>query len=173
MTKADLPAIALSVRQPWAWAIIHGGKDIENRSRHAVANGNMKPARICIHASAGMTRDEYEHARELIEQLGVKCPRPDELIRGAIIGTVDVIDVVKEHASQWFYGQTSNDRGLVLRDPRPCDPVSCKGELGYFAWKESAGDRAQALPWMIKWPGAVAAPPAIEAHDPDLFSTGG
>lgn len=22
---------AISVRQPWAWLIIHGGKDIENR----------------------------------------------------------------------------------------------------------------------------------------------
>lgn len=28
----DLPELALSVRQPWAWAIIHAGKDIENRS---------------------------------------------------------------------------------------------------------------------------------------------
>ena len=24
----------LTVRQPWAWAIIHGGKTIENRSRN-------------------------------------------------------------------------------------------------------------------------------------------
>ena len=25
----DLPELALSVRQPWAWAIIYAGKDIE------------------------------------------------------------------------------------------------------------------------------------------------
>jgi hypothetical protein len=25
---------ALTVRQPWAWAIVHGGKDIENRTRN-------------------------------------------------------------------------------------------------------------------------------------------
>lgn len=30
-----LPRKALSVRQPWAWAIIFGGKPIENRSAGA------------------------------------------------------------------------------------------------------------------------------------------
>ena len=27
----------LTVRQPYAWAIIHGGKDIENRTRNIAA----------------------------------------------------------------------------------------------------------------------------------------
>lgn len=36
MTSLDF---ALSVRQPWAWAIIFAGKDIENRSWQAVNHG--------------------------------------------------------------------------------------------------------------------------------------
>ena len=40
------PNKALSVRQPWAWAIIHGGKDIENRVTRAVTMGGMVPATI-------------------------------------------------------------------------------------------------------------------------------
>jgi hypothetical protein len=28
---------ALTVRQPWAWAIIYGGKDVENRRRRSEA----------------------------------------------------------------------------------------------------------------------------------------
>lgn len=36
---ADIPHLALSVRQPWAWAIIHAGKDIENRTWQAVNHG--------------------------------------------------------------------------------------------------------------------------------------
>lgn len=36
----------LTVRQPWAWAIIHGGKDVENRTRNV----------------AGDYRDVDEHA---------------------------------------------------------------------------------------------------------------
>ena len=35
----------LSVRQPWAWAIIHGGKDVENRNWDTKFRG-----RLAIHA---------------------------------------------------------------------------------------------------------------------------
>ena len=31
----------LTVRQPWAWAIIHGGKDVENRVRN-LAGGTLE-----------------------------------------------------------------------------------------------------------------------------------
>ena len=55
----DLPPLALSVRQPWAWAILHGGKVIENRSLGAIRAGNMVPGHICLHAAAGMT-DFYQ-----------------------------------------------------------------------------------------------------------------
>lgn len=41
---------ALSIRQPWAWLILHGGKDIENRSWNTNFRG-----RFLIHAAAGMT----------------------------------------------------------------------------------------------------------------------
>jgi hypothetical protein len=43
---------AISVRQPYAWAIIHGGKDVENRSQRAAFQ--FKPVigeRVLIHAS--------------------------------------------------------------------------------------------------------------------------
>jgi len=65
---ANLPMIALSVRQPWAWAIIHAGKDIENRSWQAVNHGLRQRGRIAIHAAKGMTRDEYEDAANFINR---------------------------------------------------------------------------------------------------------
>lgn len=37
----------LTVRQPWAWAIIHGGKDVENRTRN-IAGDYRGP--VAIHA---------------------------------------------------------------------------------------------------------------------------
>ncbi len=61
-----LPELALSVRQPWAWAIIYASKDIENRSWQAVNHGLRQRGRIAIHASKGMTREEYEDASEFI-----------------------------------------------------------------------------------------------------------
>lgn len=85
----DLPDIALSVRQPCAWAIIHAGKDVENRS--AAEARSMYAARIAIHASKGMTRDEYEDARDFMRSISVECPRPDDLVRGGVIGAVDAL----------------------------------------------------------------------------------
>src|SRR3990167_9411398 len=51
------PMKALSIRQPWAWLILHAGKDIENRGWPTSFRG-----RFLIHASKGMTRAEYELA---------------------------------------------------------------------------------------------------------------
>ncbi len=142
------PSKALSVRQPWAWAIVYGGKDVENRSTFAVSKGDLKPARIAVHASKGMTRDEYECARETMAKLNVECPRPDALVRGAIIGSVIVEAVVKESDSPWFFGP----RGLVLSGAVPVPPLPALGALGYFQWK-IAGDVEAPLPWMLAWPG--------------------
>lgn len=128
---SELPAKALSVRQPWAWAIIHAGKDIENRSWQAVSRGDMKPKRIAVHAAKGMTRYEYESAVSYMEKIGVTCPPPADLLRGGIIGTIAVLEIVKEHPSPWFMGP----RGLVLSAPQHCEFIPSVGALGYFTWK--------------------------------------
>lgn len=135
---------ALSVRQPWAWAIVHGGKDIENRSWQAVNKGLKARGRVSIHASLGMTRDEYEYAAAFMEDRGIICPLPHELLRGGIIGTVDVVDVVKESKSPWFMGP----RGLVLRNPQASTFIPCSGQLGYFRWERKGAGPAECAKWM-------------------------
>lgn len=159
----DLPPLALSVRQPWAWAIIHAGKDIENRSWQAVNHGLRQRGRIAIHAAKGMTRDEYEEARDFIDRQGRPCPDAHALHRGGIIGSVEVIDVVGRHDSPWFFGP----RGLVLRDPRPCPFVPATGALGYFKW--SPGDPADLVPiarWMMPSAPKLTATIAALDHEP-------
>lgn len=142
---------ALSVRQPWAWAIIHGGKDIENRSWQAVNHGLKVRGRICIHAAKGMTRDEYEDAREFIDSLGYHTPDARALFRGGIIGEVDVVDVVSESKSPWFFGP----RGLVLRDARPMEFIPAVGALGYFDWEPA--DKS-----IVPHPAAWMLPPKVK-----------
>ena len=127
---------ALSVRQPWAWAIIHGGKDIENRSWQAVNYGLKVRGLIAVHASKGMTQAEYYEAAEFMAGIGITCPPAAELQRGGIIGTVHVDDVVTESNSPWFFGP----RGLVLSRPKPCEFVPSVGALGYFNWKRADDD---------------------------------
>lgn len=142
----DLPKLALSVRQPWAWSIIHGvpPKDIENRTPTAIQKGRMTRGHIAIHAAKGMTRDEYESARRTMADIGLICPAPAELLRGGIIGSVEVVDIVKASLSPWFFGP----RGLVLRNPKPCRFTPAVGQLGYFEWQPAD---ASIVPEPARW----------------------
>ncbi|MEM1074030.1 MAG: hypothetical protein AAF665_01375 [Pseudomonadota bacterium] len=139
----NLPRLALSVRQPWAWAIIHGGKEIENRTLGAIRAGRMTVGRICIHAASGMKQEEYLYALWRLDRHGVQCPRPDALIRGGIIGTVDVTEIVTASDSEWFGGEA----GLKLANPAATSPIPASGALGYFEWHET-DDFAAEKPWM-------------------------
>jgi len=127
----DLPKLALSVRQPWAWAIIYASppKDIENRDWRKPNPGLDFRGPVCIHASSGMTRDEYEDAGETINDITkAEVPLARDLARGAIIGVVDVVDVVRASladrlsVSPWFFGPV----GLVLRNARAVAPIPCR-----------------------------------------------
>ena len=142
----DLPPLALSVRQPWAWAILHGGKVIENRSLGAIRAGGMDCRRIALHAASGLKEDEYQWGVWRLQRHGVTCPRPDDLPRGAIIGSVDVVDIITQSESEWFGGEA----GLVLENPTPCDPIPCSGALGYFEWT-AGGKLAPPTPWMRRY----------------------
>lgn len=115
---------ALSIRQPWAWLIIHGGKDIENRTWHTKLRG-----RFMVHAAKGMTSAEYAAACNFCH---LNClPQPpcfDDLRRGGIIGSVDLVDSVDTSDSPWYMGE----KGFVLRDPQALPFTSLKGRLNFF-----------------------------------------
>lgn len=128
-----LPRLALSVRQPWAWAIVCAGKDIENRSWQAISRGLGHHGVIAVHAAKGMGRKEYEAARDFMAGIGVNCPAPADLRRGGIIGCVEVVDVVSESDSPWFFGP----RGLVLRNAELWTFIPAVGALGYFEWRRA------------------------------------
>ena len=161
------PIFAISVRQPWAWALIHGGKDVENRTKAPQGTGNLIGRRFCIHASKGMTQAEYEHAADFMATVGIECPRPDRLIRGGVIGSVRLDHVTSEYPSRWFFGP----RGLIVREPQSCDPVAASGQLGWFKWKPS-GVLEEPKPWMMKWPNQTVqravenAPLPLWEHQP-------
>ena len=133
---------ALSIRQPWAWAIIHAGKDIENRSWPTKMRG-----RFLVHASQGMTSEEYEDFRELYEGMIIpgdrslpphrRPKRPDatpsfeDLQRGGVIGSVELVDCVEGtifNGNPWFFGPW----GFVLTNPKPLPFAPLKGKLGFF-----------------------------------------
>lgn len=162
---ADLPHIAISVRQPWAWAIVFGGKDVENRVKRAITIGGMdRHSRIAVHASTGMTRDEYDEARDFMAGIGVTCPHPSELVRGGIIGSVSIVGTVKESTSPWFFGPWA----LELADAVPCEPIPSVGQLGAFRW-QGGGDLREPLPWMIAWPNRAMRVQPVATPSAGLF----
>lgn len=114
---------ALSIRQPWAWLIIHGGKNIENRTWHARFRG-----RFLVHASQGMTKLEYKSAQWYAAERGVTVPPFEQLQRGGIIGSVELVDSVGNSNSPWYMGE----KGFVLRSPQPLPFMRLKGRLGFF-----------------------------------------
>lgn len=159
----DLPRLALSVRQPWAWAIVAGHKPVENRSWRRPNPGLNYRGPVSIHASRGMTRDEYEDAADFMRSIGVEPPAAADLLRGGIVGTAVVTDIVKEMDSDWFFGP----RGLVLADACPIDFIPCAGQLGFFEWRR---DDALLPPEAARW--MTLRRPA-EAESPNLFSLPG
>ena len=107
----------LSIKQPWAYAIIHLGKDIENRTWRMNYRGWL-----AIHASKTVD--------DCLGTLpdGSKVSLDMTNTRGAIIGIVRVIDCVTEHSSVWFEGPF----GLVLEYPTPIKPIEYRGSLGFW-----------------------------------------
>ncbi len=90
-----------------------------------------------------MKEDEYRYLHWRFAQHGTLCPRPDALIRGGIIGVVDVVGIITRSDSPWFGGEA----GLQLENPRAVDPIPAQGALGYFEWHR-AGAFARPKPWM-------------------------
>jgi hypothetical protein len=128
---------ALSIRQPWAWAILHAGKDVENRTWAAGFRG-----RFLIHAGKGMTGAEFAEGmgmvRAVLSLRGVvdaALPGVSGLARGGIVGVASLVDCVARSDSPWFVGPW----GFVLRDVQPLPFWPCRGALGFFRVQPAGG----------------------------------
>lgn len=141
----------LTVRQPWAYAIMHLGKDVENRSRN-IAGDYRGP--VAIHAAK--TGADYWFdtggAGDQIARLAGFWPGIVQCPPGAIIGVVDLVDVhhadecdecfgddaiysVRTHCSVWGHDECHH---IALADPCPltspltrwADSTPIRGALG-------------------------------------------
>jgi hypothetical protein len=118
----------LSVRQPWAWLIVNGWKNIENRDRSTSIRG-----RILIHAAkateyraCSVFLNGFSWGPELLKQI----PPMSDMQHGGIVGEATILDCVDHHESEWFTGRY----GFVLADQKPLPFVPLKGRLGFFTW---------------------------------------
>jgi hypothetical protein len=127
----------ISLRQPWAEIIMRDAlfralsqisKDIDN-------HGWMTPYRgkLAIHASATFDTGIFKNKRidplRWKERFGVLSAslipvHKDQYTRGAIIGIVDLVDIVTESKSLWY---NPGQYGFVLENIQPIDPIPWKG----------------------------------------------
>lgn len=120
---------ALSIRQPWAWLIVNGYKDVENRTWSTNLRGS-----VLIHASKTMTDADYDEAlafirgKHSISNLASIVPKQHELERGGIVGVATLVSCSQCYPSPWFTGPYGF--GLQLARPLPFRPMS--GALGFF-----------------------------------------
>lgn len=121
---------ALSIRQPWAWAILAGIKPIENRTWPTSFRGP-----VLIHAGKREERSNIDYVlRECSHHTGasvalLRNAYDQQAATGAIIGAVTITDCVSDHPSPWFQGPW----GFVLASPaRAHQPVPCPGRLSFF-----------------------------------------
>jgi hypothetical protein len=116
---------ALTVQQPWAWAIAHGGKDVENRTWSTSHRGPL-----AIHAGKS-----YDRATDgLVAGLaGVAALPTLSTVRGAIVAVAHLAGVhIYGHCqcSPWAaWGQYH----WVFADVQPlAEPIPHKGALGLW-----------------------------------------
>jgi hypothetical protein len=126
---------ALSIRQPWAWAILHAGKDIENRDWKDWNLGLRFRGRFLIHASSYVDKkiDPRDMGSIVTAAIARGMPAADvpayeALPRGGIVGMAELTGIATSHWSPWFTGP----KGLVLANVKPLPFVECKGSLGFF-----------------------------------------
>ena len=101
----------LSIRQPWAHLIVHGSKNIENRTWPTKYRGPF-----LVHASLNVNREACrKHGLE-----------PAELQTGGVVGIAEITNCVEDHRRIWFEGPY----GFVLRNRRPLPFVQWTGSLG-------------------------------------------
>lgn len=113
---------ALSVKQPWAWLIVNGYKDVENRSRRTHYRGPL-----LIHAGLDDSQFNDKEAEYIKAKYAVDIPTEIEL--GGVVGIVELIDCSEAHASPWF---VSGNFAWELANPRRLAFRPCKGALGLF-----------------------------------------
>ena len=140
-----MTARALTITQPWADAILRGGKRVENRTW----KGLVYRGEVFLHAASGLT----PAADSFIQHRGIEWSPPpfDKLTRGAIVGVARIVDVIMpggfEHLGSGFMPSQASDRrhrlagddwymggfALVLDEVDVLvKPVWCKGSLGLW-----------------------------------------
>jgi hypothetical protein len=127
----------LSLRQPWAWAVMHAGKRIENRRWDTRYRGP-----VLIHAAKAWSQSYEAGAFGWMLDEGCVAEIPDGPLRlGGIVGRARIVDVIDPEGNtagvcrrhgidgRWHM---RDQFGFVLADVEPLPFTPCRAYLGLF-----------------------------------------
>lgn len=149
---------AITVRQPWAGLILHGGKNVENRSRN-IAGSYRGP--LVVHSSltlATLTAADGDPWTRLYDAVGLSTS--DDAC-GVALGVVDLVDVhwsgmeggmscpqgCNEYnlCSAWAEAYTQH---LILANPHAfAEPIPYRGRLGLWEFPDDLLRQADLNGW--------------------------
>ena len=123
MPRTEQLIKCISIRQPWAWLVCAGAKDIENRGRAPTYRGI-----VAVHAGANTQAVRVLRNKDVSGSIDFS-----QFSLGAIIGTVELVDVVippiRRLPESWAVGPYC----LVFRNPQLFDdPIPHKGRLSIY-----------------------------------------
>lgn len=144
----------LSIKHPWAWAIVHAGKCVENRDWYCDHRGPVfiHASKLRLSSQGSVPSDfiaEWKVLKRILDDLGVKlADLPQVSYRslvaqsGGIIGRAKIVDCIlpggltvgtKEphplSMSPWYEGSY----GFVLEDVSPVPFVAYEGSPGLWS----------------------------------------
>lgn len=139
---------ALTLKHPWAFAVAHLGKDVENRTWappralhgefFAIHGGALPTGRalleLCECVAYGF---KYHHEAEIAayhERTGLDVKVSDTLTPG-LVAVARLAGVVRASDSPWFYGPIGWRLADVFTLP---SPVPCRGAQGLWDVPENA-----------------------------------
>lgn len=128
---------AITIKQPWASLIVHGIKNIENRTWRCPKK--YIGQRVLIHASAKpvemrnpnsvFTKAQWD-SLSLEYQRNIICG--DGLLNSAIIGSIEIVDCIQDYPSIWaekgFYNWVLANPVLFKQ------PIPSKGKLSFWEY---------------------------------------
>jgi hypothetical protein len=125
---------ALSITQPWAWLIVHGGKNIENRWWPTSYRG-----RVLIHATKRLSLGDYHDALARATRIGGvelarRVPQSSDgsLALGGIIGAATIVDVLPPTPNPVNPWHMAGQFGFVLEDPEPLPFYPARGQFNLW-----------------------------------------
>lgn len=136
--------VAINVRQPAAWALVNGFKNIENRNQPIIrATKKRSPFWACIVASKSKpSKKDMNHIRE---RMPSRILNRKEFYKGAtkgqslggIVGMVRFNGSTQDTPSKWYNGKPDHgwkvDRSYVFESPI----IDVKGHQGTFRYLRS------------------------------------